>query len=249
MFWNQFISWIQSKRRYIIGLFIFFVLIISARIIVLTINQANIQNPISVKNTPNSAKKVITVNSPRQYQSILVGDTLKLEVGQVYLDPIEVILVSLDSTQPDKPQLQQYPLGPQKFNKGFITINTKDYGVGQYQIQLLQNTQIVGQSPVFALVTEQQQVSIINPVEKQILDKTNKTITWTFTPDIFFVNIYLENDNERFVLAQNIMNTGKLDWNFVDRNGRSIQNGEYVIIIEDNFTKAELDKVRFKVNQ
>lgn len=249
MFWSQFINWIKSKRQYIIGIVLFLVLIISARIIVTNIKKDNIQNPIPDQDITVPTGIVVTVNNPTQYQNIEIGDIVKLELSQVYLDPIEVILVSLDSTQQDKPQLKEYPLGNQKFNRGFIEINTKGYEAGQYQMKLLQNNQIIGQSPVFALILEKQNLSIVRPVEKQIFNQANKSITWSFSPDIFFVNIYLESDNERFVLAQNIINTGSFDWDFVDRNGRNIQNGEYVLIIEDNFTKAEFGKVRFKVNQ
>jgi hypothetical protein len=248
MFWNQFTNWIKNNKFYIIVIAVFFVLVIGARIFVIY-NKGNIPNPIANQSNTISPQKLVTVSSPRPYQNIQIGDIIKLELSQVYLDPIEVVLVSLDSTQSDKPQFKEYSLGQQKFNRGFIEINSKAYEPGQYRINLLQNNQNIGQSPLFALIREKQNLTITNPVEKQIVNADNNSITWNFTPDIFFVNIYLESDNERFVLAQNRINTGEFDWNFADMNGRNIQNGEYVLIIEDSFTKTEFGKVRFKVNQ
>lgn len=248
MFWNQFINWIKNNILYSIGIVLFLVLIIGARIFVVYTNKENTQNPISNQNNTISPKKIVTVNSPRQYQNIQIGDIIKLELSQVYLEPIEVVLISLNSTQPDKQPLKEYSLGQQKFNRGWIEISSRGYDSGQYQIKLLQNNENIGQSPIFALIREKQNLIITNPTERQIVNTDNNSIVWSSTPDIFFVNIYLESDNERFVLAQNYINTGKFDWNFVDSNGRNIQNGEYVLIIEDNFTKAEFGKVRFKVN-
>jgi hypothetical protein len=249
MFWNQFINWIKNNKLYSIGTVLFILLIIGARIFVDYNSKSDTQNPLSNQDNTISPTELVTVTSPRQYQNITIGDIIKLELSQVYLEPIEVILVSLDSSLSDKPQLKEYSLGQQKFNRGFIEINSKAYEAGQYQIILVQNNQNIGQSPIFALIREKQNLTITSPVEKQIFNQENNSISWSFSPDIFFVNIYLESDNERFVLAQNRINTGEFDWNFADINGRNIQNGEYVLIIEDNFTKAEFGKVRFIVNQ
>lgn len=192
----------------------------------------------------------LTVTYPRQYQVIKISDLLKLELSEPYIDSgLDVILQSLDNTQPDKSIKQSYNLGNQKFNRGFIELNTKDYPAGQYKFNLSNNGQVIAESFAFTLADETQKLDFINPLSSKLLQKGDSVISWTSTPDIYFVNVYLENDFERFILAQNIINTGTFDWNFTDRFDRSINDGEYVLVIEDNFTKSILNKVRFQIKQ
>ncbi|MEY3471141.1 MAG: hypothetical protein RLZZ223_491 [Candidatus Parcubacteria bacterium] len=189
----------------------------------------------------------LTLIEPRQYQSIKISDKFRLELSQPYIGDLEVSLLSLDSTKKDKVVQKTYDLGLQRFNKGFIEINTKDYLAGQYKFVLKNSDKIVAESFVFSLVNEVQKLEFINPVSMSLMPKNDGVIRWIFTPDIYFVNIYLENDSERFIIAQNIPNTGAFDWNFTDSFNRDIASGEYVLLIEDNFTNSILNKVRFIV--
>lgn len=209
-------------------------------------------------NSPSSQDSVepikpqirLTVTYPRQYQVINISEPLKLELSDPYIDgDLDVLLLSLDDNQTDKPVQQTYDLGNRKFNKGFVEFNTKDYPAGQYKFTLSNNEQVVAESFVFTLSSETQKLDFINPLSNQLLQKSNKVISWTSTPDIYFLNVYLENDFERFTLAQNLVNTGNFDWNLTDIFDRSIDDGEYVLLIEDNFTKLILNKVRFKIKK
>lgn len=212
----------------------------------------NIFKSSSVEQPSQSSQPQIklTVRSPRQYQVVKISELVKLELAQPYIDGgLEVLLLSLDNTQPDKPVKQSYNLGNQKFNRGFIELNTKDYPAGQYKFALSKNGQSVAESFVFTLAEETQKLDFINPTPNKLLQNNNKVINWTSTPDIYFVNVYLENDFERFVLAQNLINTGTFDWNFTDRFDRVIADGEYVLLVEDNFNKSILNKVRFQLKK
>lgn len=207
--------------------------------------------PSSEESNDSSKPPVkLTVTYPRQYQVIQISDLLKLELAEPYIDGgLEVLLLSLDNTKPDKPVQQSYNLGNQKFNRGFIELNLKDYPAGQYKFALSKNGQSVAESFVFTLAEETQKLDFINPTSNKLLQNNNKVINWTSTPDIYFVNVYLENDFERFLLAQNLINTGTFDWNFTDRFDRSINDGEYVLLVEDNFNKSILNKVRFQLKK
>lgn len=258
-FWNQSINWKINKKYYpILGAFLLIIVGVSLkwrdRLYQSNSNQSNIYNNSNISDNSNSDinQELIStqfrVLNPVKYELFSPGDILRVRIDKVYLEPLDVKLLRLDNSKSDKPEIYAYNLGDQRFNSGEISINTKNYSNGQYKVVLLQNRQIVGESAVFTISNETQQLKIKSPLNMQIINVSDNIISWDSSPDIYFINIYLENDNERFVLAQNIVNTGQFIWDLTDRFGRSIVSGEYVLIIEDNFSKLEFGKVRFKVN-
>jgi len=258
MYWNQFINWAKHHKSIGIGILCVCLLIVGG---VLGINIFNPFVPTTSQNNisddDETASKQIIITSPQIYEVFTPQDILRLELTQPELDSIDIVLVQSDflcnqevnCIKELKPSLREYQLGRYALQRGYQEFNLQEYQDGQYRIDLYQNSIQVGQSSEFAISTVSNQLTTTFPGEYDVMTQQKNEIRWQSSSDIFFVNIYVESDTERFVVAQNYRNKNIFVWDFTDKNGRVISDGEYVLIVENSLSSKKLHSVRFKISK
>ncbi len=198
----------------------------------------------------------LAVTAPSRYQVFSVGDVIRVSFNSNALREVQVyVRESPEVCEGDQTCLSQflafrtsYSVGARSLNRGYIDIETGSFEAGQYLVEIVDGNTIIGSSQEFALVSGDPSLSVIIPFENQELSGDGELVRWEATPDVFFVDIFIEGTSRRQIAA-NKRNDNFFAWDYTTTTGQSVENGSYVMVFEDRFTGEELDRVPFELSK
>lgn len=198
----------------------------------------------------------LAISSPNRYQVFSVGDTIQVSFNSTALREVQVyVRESPEVCEGDSSCLSQflafrqsYSVGARSLNRGYIDIETGSFEPGQYLVEIVDGNTIIGSSQEFAVVSGEKSLSAIVPFENQELSGDGELVRWEATPDVFFVDIFIEGTSRRQIAA-NKRNDNFFAWDYTTTTGQSVENGSYVMVFEDRFTGEELDRVPFELSK